>query len=73
MSSLNSLSTIWNHNKLTSQNYVDWNRNLFIVLIAEDYKYVLAQLCPDEPVEGSTNKEKRAYDKWNKANEMANC
>ena len=40
-----------------------WKRNLFIVLTAEDYKYVLTQPCPDELVEGSTNKEKMAYDK----------
>ena len=39
----------------------------------EDYKYILTQPYLDEPVEGSTNKERKAYDKWNKANEMAKC
>ena len=73
MSSLNPLLVILNHNKLTDQNYMDWNKNLFIVLTIEDYKYVLTQTCLDEPVEGSTNKEKIAYDKWSKANEMAKC
>ena len=42
---------------------MDWKRNLFIVLTAKDYKYILTQPCPDEPREGSTNKERKAYDK----------
>ena len=54
------------------QNYVDWKRNPFIVLITEVYKYVLTQSCLDKLVEGSNNKEKMSYDKWSKANETPN-
>ena len=42
-------------------------------LTPEDYKYVLTQPCPDESIEDSINKERKAYDKWNKANEIAKC
>ena len=43
MASFSPLVTILNQNKLTGSNYVDWKRNLDIVLIAEEHKYVLTQ------------------------------
>ena len=46
MSSFSPLVTILNQNKLTGSNYVDWKRNLDIVLIAEEHKYVLTQPYP---------------------------
>ena len=49
MSSFSHLAAILNQNKLTGPNYVDWKRNLDIVLIAEEHKYVLTQTCPDFP------------------------
>ena len=56
MSGLNPLSVILNQNKLNGQNYVDWKRNLFIVLTAEDYKYVLTMPCPAQPDERSSQR-----------------
>ena len=49
MASFSPLVTILNQNKLIGSNYVDWKRNLDIVLIAEEYKYVLTQPCPNFP------------------------
>ena len=49
MASSSPLVTIFNKNKLTGSNYVDWKRNLDIVLIAEEHKYVLTQPCPSFP------------------------
>ena len=43
------LVTILNQNKLTESNYVDWKRNLDIVLTAEAHKYVLTKPCPSFP------------------------
>ena len=43
------LVTILNQNKLTESNYVDWKRNLDIVLIVEEHKYVLTKPCPSFP------------------------
>ena len=42
----NPLAIILNQNKLTGPNYVNWKRNLDIVLIAEGYTYVLIEDCP---------------------------
>ena len=49
MTSFNPLVTILNQSKLTGSNYVDWKRNLDIVLAAEEHKYVLNQACPNFP------------------------
>ena len=38
-----------NQNKLIRSNYVDWKRNLDIVLTAEEHKYVLTLPCPNFP------------------------
>ena len=43
----NPLTIILNQNKLIGPNYVDWKRNLDIVLTAKGYKYVLNEECPD--------------------------
>ncbi|XP_047950512.1 uncharacterized protein LOC125196156 [Salvia hispanica] len=70
--SLNPLSVILKENKLEGPNYVDWKRNLDIVLIADDYKFVLETDCPEKPV-GTSAEDKAMYNKWIKANEMAKC
>ena len=49
MASFSSPVTILNQNKLTRSNYVDWKRNLDIVLTAEEHKYVLTKPCPSFP------------------------
>ena len=67
------LVAILNQNKLTRSNYVDWKRNLDIVLTAEKHKYVLTQPCPNFPSLDAPLKEKQRYDRWQKSNEMAKC
>ena len=44
--SFNPLSAILKENKLTGPNYIDWKRNLYLVLIAEEYKFVLTDVYP---------------------------
>ncbi|KAH9704344.1 hypothetical protein KPL70_011418 [Citrus sinensis] len=73
MSSLSPLTIILSQNKLTGENYIDWKRNLFIVLTAENYKYVLTQPCPPVPADDAHRNQRRLYEKWQKANEMAKC
>ena len=41
MASFSPLVAILNQNKLTESNYVDWKRNLDIILTVEEHKYVL--------------------------------
>ncbi|XP_019260284.1 PREDICTED: uncharacterized protein LOC109238305 [Nicotiana attenuata] len=72
MSSFNPLTSILNQNKLEGPNYVDWKRNLDIVLTAEGYKFVITEECPEKP-ENATDDQVKAYDKWVKADEMARC
>ena len=49
MASFSPLVTILNQNKLIRFNYVDWKRNLDIVLTVEEHKYVLTQSYPSFP------------------------
>ena len=71
MSSLSSLTIILNQNKLTGENYKDWKRKLFIILIAENYKYFLTQPRPSVSAENAHRNQMRLFEKWQKANEMA--
>ena len=58
------LVAILNQNKLTGSNYVDWKRNLHIVLTVEEHKYVLSQPCPNFPSLDAPPEEKQRYDRW---------
>ena len=49
MASFSPLVTILNQNKPIGSNYVDWKRNLDIVLTTEEHKYVFTQPCPSFP------------------------
>ncbi|XP_057947770.1 uncharacterized protein LOC131143449 [Malania oleifera] len=69
----NPLAIILKENKLVRPNYIDWKRKLDIVLVVEEYKYVLVEVCPQKPGEGATNEETQAYRKWIKVDEMARC
>ena len=73
MASFSPLVTILNQNKMIGSNYVDWKRNLDIVLTAEQHKYVLTQPCPNFPSLDAPLEEKQQYDCWQKSNEMAKC
>ena len=56
--------TILATNKLTGENYVDWKRNLDIVLTVDKHKFVLTTPCPPQPDEESSQEEKDEYDNW---------
>ncbi|XP_016463439.1 uncharacterized protein LOC107786468 [Nicotiana tabacum] len=73
MTAFNPLTAILTQNKLESPNYVDWKRNLDIVLIAEEYKFVLDEVCPEKPGNDAMDDEQKAYQKWVKPDEMARC
>ena len=66
-SSFNPLSVILKENKLTGSNYIDWKRNLNLALTAEEYKFVLTDVCPPPPDSDSSNEEVRPNsndEKW---------
>ncbi|RVW36801.1 Retrovirus-related Pol polyprotein from transposon TNT 1-94 [Vitis vinifera] len=68
-----SLANILTQNKLEGPNYVDWKRNLDILQTAEEYKFVLSEVCLEKPGEGATQDQIKAHQKWVKADEMARC
>ena len=57
----NPLSLIVKENKLTGPNYIDWKRNLNLVLTAEAYKFVLTYVCPPTPGRDSSKEDVEAY------------
>ncbi|KAH9769014.1 hypothetical protein KPL71_011831 [Citrus sinensis] len=71
MSSINPLLIILVKNELTSENHLDWKRNLFNILTAKGCKYVLTQSCPPEPSLYDYRNQREPYEKWCKANKMA--
>ena len=73
MSAFSPLATILSQNKLTGNNYVEWKRNLDIVLTMEDHIHVLSTPCPPEPLANAAAAVKREFDKWKKLNGMARC
>ena len=58
------LVTILNQNKLIGSNYVNWKRNLDIVLTAKEHKYVLTKPCPSFPSLDAPLEKKQRYDRW---------
>ena len=71
--SFNPLSVILKKNKLTGPNYIDWKRNLKLVLTVESYKFVLTEICPPTPDSNSSEKEIEIYQTWCKADQMVKC
>ena len=71
--SFNPLSIILKENKLTRPNYIDWKHNLNLVLTAEDWNYVLTELCPPAQDSISSKEKDEAYHKWRKTDEMTRC
>ena len=64
MTSFSLLVTILNQNKLIGSNYVDWKRNLDIILTAEEHKYVLNEPFLNFPSLDAPHEEKQQYDRW---------
>ena len=70
---LSPLTTILSQNRLTGENYVDWKRNLDIVLTVDGHKYILTTPCPPKPSNDSTQEEKDAYKAWLRSDEVTRC
>ena len=50
--------------KLNSENFVKWKSNMSIVLICENYKFVLTEECPPEPAANAPCTVREASDRW---------
>ena len=62
-SAFSPLGTILTQNKLIENNFIDWKRNLDIVLTVEDHVYVITTPCPEEPAAGVTAAARREFEK----------
>ena len=58
-----SLRSILEKNKLNKTNFLDWYRNLRIILKQERKKYILDESIPNEPVANATRAQKDTYSK----------
>ncbi|KAL5554262.1 hypothetical protein UlMin_041663 [Ulmus minor] len=58
---------------LTSDNFIKWKSNMNIVLICENYKYVLMEECPLAPAANATRIVRDTCEKWIEANNKACC
>lgn len=54
-------------------NYVDWKRNLTIVLTAEKLNHVLTTDPPALPGVNATYEQREAARKWHEADDVAKC
>ena len=71
--SFNPIFVILKENKLTVLNYIDWKRNLKLVLTAQEYKCVLTDVCLPPPDSDSSKEKVETYQLWRKADGMASC
>ncbi|GMI63428.1 hypothetical protein HRI_000012100 [Hibiscus trionum] len=58
-----SLRSILEKDKLNGINFLDWFRNLRIVLKQEKKEYVIEELVPDEPVATASRADKDKFKK----------
>ena len=73
MASSLSLCCILDANKLTSFNYVDWLRNLCIVLVQQKLSYILDMLDPGPVSEDASEEEKATYKMWQNYSMTVKC
>ncbi|KAL5560690.1 hypothetical protein UlMin_036901 [Ulmus minor] len=50
----NPIIAILGNEKLTGDNFVKWKSNMNIILVCENYKYVLMEECPPTPAANAT-------------------
>ena len=73
MTNFNPLAKILDENRLSGPNYVDWKRNLIIVLIVDKIAHVLNIEAPELALADAIEEQRDAFNKWHEADEMAKC
>ena len=67
------LKSIIESNKLTEPNFLDWLRNLRIILRSEKILFILDEAILDVPPMDALNEVYMAYNQYRDAEEMATC
>ncbi|XP_077221647.1 uncharacterized protein LOC143855416 [Tasmannia lanceolata] len=73
MASFNPLARIHEDNKLTGPNYVDWKRNLTLVLTAAKVHWVLTTEALELPGPDAPYDVRDRATKWHEDDQMAKC
>ena len=73
MASSLSVRGILDVNKLIGSNYVDWLRNLRIILIQKKVTYVLDTRAPHSINENAFEEKRATYNMWNDDSVIAKC
>ena len=73
MLSTNPLCDIMDANHLTSSNFIDWVRNLKILLKYECIAYVLEGNGPIDPASDASEDEVCEYKKWHEYSTIVQC
>ncbi|KAI0526946.1 hypothetical protein KFK09_002540 [Dendrobium nobile] len=60
----NPILTILSNEKLTEENFMKWKSNMNLILIYENYKFVLNEECPPLPAANASRTIRDAYEKW---------
>ena len=63
MSTSNPIIALLANEKLTGDNFIKWKSNMNIVLVSEDYKFVLTEECPPQPAANATRAARESYEK----------
>ncbi|XP_024026775.1 uncharacterized protein LOC112093128 [Morus notabilis] len=58
---------------LNGENFVKWKSNMNILLICENYHFVLKEDCPPVPPTNAARDLTERYDRWINANNKARC
>ena len=69
----NPIIAILSSEKLNGENFFKWKSNMNIILIYENYKFVLTKECPPEPIVNAPRTIREAYDHCIQANNKAHC
>ena len=69
----NPLSIILDNNRLTGPNFIDWHRNLKVVLASEKILYVIEQSLPLTLPENASPEEYEVLSKWKDDDMQARC
>ena len=69
----NPLSRILDDNILTGPNFLNWKRNLMIVLTVDKVGYVLREKTHQLALANATPEQRVTFEKWHEADELAHC
>ena len=73
MRSSNPLTIILDQHRLTGANFIDWLRNLKVILVSEKILYILEQSLPGPLPEHTSQKEQDTLKQWKDDDMQAYC